>query len=267
MTTDVTIHSTQNERVKHLLLLREKSATRRREGLFLVEGQREILQCIRAGFGVRAVYYCPELLSLNEELSQVVKSFPSFTLARKVYERVACRGTTEGIVAEVNARETHLDELPIGTCPLIVILESVEKPGNLGAILRTADAAGVDAVIVCDPLTDLFNPNLIRASLGAVFTVPCVTTTTAECIAFLQTKNIQILTAQLQDSHPYYTVDFRRPTAIVMGAESTGLSPEWRSVADHHILIPMLGQIDSLNVSTSTAILLYEAVRQRGVFA
>jgi len=139
----------------------------------------------------------------------------------------------------------------------------VEKPGNLGAILRSADAAGADAVIVCDPLTDLYNPNLIRSSIGAIFSVPCVACSSDECISFLKAKGIQILTAQLQDSKLYYDTDMTGGTAIIMGTESTGLTDIWRQVADAHIRIPMLGQLDSLNVSVSAAILLYEAVRQR----
>ena len=147
--------------------------------------------------------------------------------------------------------------------PLVVVLESVEKPGNLGAILRTAEAAGVDAVIVCDPLTDLYNPNLIRASIGGVFSVPTVVCNSKECIAFLKEHQIRILTAQLQDSYDYYDYDMRHATAIVMGTESTGLTNIWREAADAHIRIPMLGRLDSLNVSVSAAILMYEAVRQR----
>jgi TrmH family RNA methyltransferase len=147
--------------------------------------------------------------------------------------------------------------------PLIMVLESVEKPGNLGAVLRSADAAGADAVFICDPLTDLYNPNLIRASIGAVFTVPTVAVSSEEAIAFLQARGIQILTAQLQDSSLYYDIDMRRGTALVMGTEATGLTNIWRQVASAHIRIPMLGRLDSLNVSVSAAILLYEAVRQR----
>jgi TrmH family RNA methyltransferase len=139
----------------------------------------------------------------------------------------------------------------------------VEKPGNLGAVLRSADAAGADAVIVCDPLTDLYNPNLIRASLGACFSVPLIACSSAECIAFFKQHHIHILTAQLQDSKLYYDTDMQRPTAIVMGTESTGLTDIWRQAADAHIRIPMLGRMDSLNVSVSAAILLFEAVRQR----
>ena len=144
-----------------------------------------------------------------------------------------------------------------------MVVEHVEKPGNLGAILRSADAAGADPVVVCDALTDLWNPNLIRSSIGAVFTVPCVTCSSEECIAYLKERKIRILTAQLQDSEPYYDTDMKCGTAIVMGTEATGLTEVWRQVADAHIRIPMLGKLDSLNVSVSAAILLFEAVRQR----
>ena len=140
----------------------------------------------------------------------------------------------------------------------------MEKPGNLGAILRSADASGVDAVIVCDPLTDTYNPNIIRGSIGAVFTVPTVVCSSEECISFMKEHGVQILTAQLQDSNLYYDQDMTRPTAIVMGTEATGLTNQWREAADAHIRIPMLGRLDSLNVSVSAAILMYEAVRQRG---
>jgi TrmH family RNA methyltransferase len=160
-------------------------------------------------------------------------------------------------------RKTTLETLVLGENPLLVVLESVEKPGNLGAVLRTADAAATTAVIVCDPLTDAYNPNLIRASIGACFTVPMVACTSEECIAFLKKHRIQILTAQLQDSRTYFDTPMDGPTAIVLGTESTGLTQIWRNAADAHIRIPMLGHLDSLNVSVSAAILLYEAVRQR----
>ena len=166
-------------------------------------------------------------------------------------------------MAEMKVRHAALDGLSLPDNPLIVVLESVEKPGNLGAVLRSADAAKVDAVIVCDPLTDLFNPNLIRSSIGAIFTVPTVACTSEECISFLKDRKIQILTAQLQDSRLYYDTPMTGATAIVMGTESTGLTGQWREVADAHIRIPVLGRLDSLNVSVSAAILMFEAVRQR----
>jgi TrmH family RNA methyltransferase len=166
-------------------------------------------------------------------------------------------------MAVVREKSRSLEDLQLGAAPLIMVLERVEKPGNLGAVLRSADAAKADAVIICDPLTDLYNPNLIRSSIGAIFSVPCVACSSEACIAFLKDHGIQILTAQLQDSSLYYDTDMLRGTAIVMGTESTGLTEVWRQAADAHIRIPMLGQLDSLNVSVSAAILLFEAVRQR----
>ena len=191
------------------------------------------------------------------------KGSPLYEVSRAVYDKIAYRGGTEGLIATVRCRERRLEDLTLPPHPLIVVLEAVEKPGNLGAILRSADAARADAVLVCDPLTDLYNPNLIRASLGACFTVPTVAVPSAEAIAWLRAHGIRILTAQLQDSVPYYDTDMRGGTALVMGTEATGLTEPWRAAADAHIRIPMLGTVDSLNVSVSTAILLFEAVRQR----
>lgn len=186
-----------------------------------------------------------------------------FEVSEEVYRKIAMREGTEGIIAEVRMPERRLEDIVLPENPLVMVLESVEKPGNLGAVLRSADAAGADAVLVCDPLTDLWNPNLIRASIGAVFTVPCVACSSADAIAFLKARGIRILTAQLQDSSLYYDCDMTVGTALVMGTEATGLTPVWREAADAHIRIPMLGRLDSLNVSVSAAILLFEAVRQR----
>ena len=186
-----------------------------------------------------------------------------FEVTKEIYSKIAYRESTEGIIAEFKIKDLSLQELKLSSSPLIVVLESVEKPGNLGAVLRSADAAGADAVIVCDPLTDLYNPNLIRASLGARFSVQFSACTSSEAISWLKAKGIRILTAQLQDSSLYYDTDMKTGTAIVIGAESSGLSDSWRKSADAHIKIPMLGSVDSLNASVSAAILLFEAVRQR----
>ena len=249
------ITSVQNARIKHVVALQQKSSLRREEGLFVVEGQREIEHCIACGYEVEELFV---LNSLN-----YTSDLPVTFVTSQVYEKMAYRESTEGIIAVVKAKQHRLKDLALKTNPLIVVLESVEKPGNLGAILRTAEAARVDAVIVCDPLTDLYNPNLIRASIGGVFCVPTAVCSSKECIAFLKEHQIRILTAQLQDSYDYYDYDMRHATAIVMGTESTGLSQQWRDAADVHIRIPMLGRLDSLNVSVSAAILMYEAVRQR----
>ena len=223
-----TITSLQNPKIKQLLVLQQKSSERRKTGLFVVEGQQEMAHCLHAGYEVDTVFYCPSLLPDF----QVPQHARCFEVSREVYEKVAYRGSTEGVIAEV-------------------------------AILRSADASGVDAVVVCDPLTDLYNPNLIRSSVGAAFSVPCVACSSETCISFLKQRNIKILTAQLQDSHLYYDTDMTCGTAIVMGTEHDGLTDLWRRAADAHIRIPMLGQIDSLNVSVSAAILMFEAVRQR----
>ena len=253
------ISSIQNPKIKLLTALQKKSAERRSRGVFVVEGQRELQHCVEAGFEVESLFVCKELFTGDFD----VKNATVYTVSPKVYEHIAYRGSTEGVVAVVKCRERSLDDLELGETPLIIVLESVEKPGNLGAVLRSADAAKADAVIVCDPLTDLYNPNLIRASIGAVFTVPVVACDSSACIDFLKSKNIQILTAQLQDSSLYYETDMRCGVAIVMGTESTGLTQQWRLAADAHIRIPMLGRLVSLNVSVSAAILLFEAVRQR----
>ena len=240
------ITSVQNARIKHVVALQQKSSLRREEGLFVVEGQREIEHCRACGY------------EIVEEYVRDVNVTP------QVYEKMAYRGSTEGMIAVAKCKEHSLASLTLSPShPLIIVLESVEKPGNLGAVLRSAEASGVDAVIVCDPLTDMYNPNLIRASIGGVFSVPTAVCTSQECIAFLKERGIKILTAQLQDSYEYYDYDMTSATAIVMGTESTGLTDQWRQAADAHIRIPMLGRLDSLNVSVSAAILMYEALRQR----
>lgn len=258
------ITSAQNPKIKTLLELQEKSKARRREGLFVVEGKRELLHCLSVGYKPHTIFVCSDILSetdMNEISSRAEGKI--IDIPSQLYEKVAYRGGTEGVIAEVFCKTHTIDSLEVKENPLIVVLESVEKPGNLGAVLRSADASGADAVIICDPLTDLYNPNLIRASIGSVFTVPTIAATSAETISWLKARNINIYTAQLQDSEWYYDTDMKKGTAIVMGTEATGLSEIWREAADAHIKIPMLGKLDSLNVSVSAAILLFEAVKQR----
>ena len=263
MKTDI-VTSAQNPKIKDLLALQEKSKERRKKGLFVVEGRRELLHCVEAGYEPYTVFVCPEILSeadFNEISGKCVCQF--IEIPRHLYDKVAYRGGTEGVIAEMRCKEMNLEALKLKDSPLVVVLEAVEKPGNLGAVLRSADASGVDAVIVCDPLTDMYNPNLIRSSIGAIFTVPVAAATSEETIKWLKDKGIKIYTAQLQDSEWYYDTDMKGGTAIVMGTEATGLTDIWRKAADAHIKIPMLGKLDSLNVSVSAAILMFEAVRQR----
>ena len=252
------ITSSANPKFKRLIALLQKSSERRESALFTVEGVREIFHCIEAGYKPDCIFFCPDIVS-EETLPQC----RHFALSAGLYAKAAYREGTEGAIGVFQAIEHPLSSLHLKDNPLIAVLESVEKPGNLGAVLRTCDAAGADALVICDPRTDLYNPNLIRASIGAVFTVPTAVCTTAQAITFLKSKGIRILTAQLQDSSLYYDCPMTKGTAIVMGTEATGLSDKWRQAADAPIRIPMLGKLDSLNVSVSAAILLYEAVRQR----
>ncbi len=260
------VTSAQNPKIKELLSLYEKSKVRRESGLFVAEGRREVEHCIGGGYALRTLFVCPEILG-EDGISRLAASAGDgcsvIEVPERLYEKIAYRGSTEGVIAEIHAKKSGFGDIPDKENPLIIVLESVEKPGNLGAVLRSADAAGADAVIICDPLTDIYNPNLIRASLGAVFTTCVIAASSEETIAWLKGRGIRILTAQLQDSVPYYDTDMTVGTAIVMGAESSGLSELWRQNADEHIRIPMLGRLDSLNVSVSAAILLYEAIRQR----
>ncbi len=243
-----------------LARLCSSSKERRQRGVFVVEGLKETLRCAESGYRVEEIFFCPDLLdiSLVEGLCGNVTA-----VSRNVYAKLAYRDSTEGVMAVVKERRLALSDIRLSENPLIAVLESVEKPGNLGAVLRTADACSLDAVLVCDPLTDIYNPNVIRASLGGVFTTQVAVCTSEDAIRWLKAGRISIFTAQLQDSLPYYDTDFRGPSAIVMGTEHDGLTDIWRKAADRHIRIPMLGRLDSLNVSVSTAVLCYEALRQR----
>jgi TrmH family RNA methyltransferase len=265
------LSSPQNPRIKQLLRLQQKSAERRALGLTLVEGLRELTIALEAGVVVAAVYSCPELageqgLSSLQSLFTANKATPEwFEVTRPVFEKVAYREGSDGILAVLRTPARTLADLQLPANPLIIVLEAVEKPGNLGAVLRTADAAPVDAVLIGDPRTDLFNPNAIRASIGCVFTVPTVAAPVAGILAFLREKGVRTYAAALTpEARSYTECDFRGPTALVMGTEADGLTPQMREACDETIIIPMMGRIDSLNVSVATAVLTFEAVRQRG---
>lgn len=250
-----------------MLALTAKAAERRREQCFVVEGARELSRCVASGWSVESLF-CREGAVLDAEAAAAVETALQGGAVRcgvtaDVYARMAYRDSTEGVIAVVRERAGGLDDLRLRRDALVVVLEGVEKPGNVGAVLRSADAAGVDAVLVCDERCDLRNPNLLRASLGAAFSVPAVACASSRAIGFLKGQGLRILTAQLQDSRLYYDTDMTVGTALVMGTEATGLTPQWREAADAHIRIPMLGRVDSLNVSVSAAVLIYEAVRQR----
>ncbi|MBO4558107.1 MAG: RNA methyltransferase [Bacteroidales bacterium] len=259
------IESLQNQRLKDVVALQSKSALRREKGLFVVEGRREAERALAAGFAIDQLFFCEDIIPQVEVQNLIDAARQVFSLSRAAYSKIAYREGTEGVVAVLECRQLSFAGLPARRDSLVIVLESVEKPGNLGAILRSADASGADAVIVCDPLTDIYNPNVVRASTGAVFTTPVVACSSADAARWLAANGFKIVTAQLQDSKVYYDVDFTGATALVFGTESTGLSDFWRERSDAKIMIPMMGKMDSLNVATSVAILSYEALRQKQI--
>ena len=259
------ISSTQNKTVKQILQLQEKSRNRRKEGLFVIEGIREIQLAQKANYQLEAIYLCKGVFD-EENLEKFTFSEDQLTeITQEVYQKIAYRSSTEGILAVAKIKTHDLKAIQFTSKnPLILVAEAPEKPGNIGAILRTADAAKVDTVIIANPKTDLYNPNIIRSSVGCVFTNQIATGSTSEIIQFLKEKEIAIYSAILQESDLYTKQDFTKATAIVVGTEADGLSEEWRINSTQNIHIPMQGEIDSMNVSVAAGILIFEAKRQRG---
>ena len=254
------INSLQNPRVKFIVRLRDDKRQRQKDGLMLVEGFDEIQLALSAGYKPQTVLTAPELVSRQiDELNA-----ESITVNRAVFEKIAYRQNSDGWLAVFPIPRFSLDDLQLGLSPLIIVAESVEKPGNLGAILRTADAAKVDALLVCDPRVDAYSPNVVRASRGTIFTVPVIETNSAQAAVFLQRNGIRILAATPSAKDEYTRQDLRGPLAIAVGTEDEGLSEFWLSQADVRVKIPMMGKVNSLNVSVSTALIIYEAIRQRG---
>ncbi len=260
------ITSHLNPKIKTLIRL-GRGRGRDRKELFVFEGIKEIDLALQAGIEIHSFFYCRDIVDpdLLEHYMGIVDPAVVFEITPAIFSRIAYRETTGGILVAGKSRYLQLEDITLAACPLILVLESVEKPGNLGGILRTADAAGVDAVLICDPLTDLFNPNIIRSSLGTVFTKQVAACTNDEAIRWLRERKLKIFATDLNTEHYYQQEDYTVPCAIVMGTEHDGLSQRWLSVADHRMKIAMNGSIDSLNVSTAAAILVFEAVRQRNI--
>ncbi len=258
------ISSIQNQLIKELVQLKEKSRNRNNSGQFLIEGEREIELAIKGNYELETVLFYPELFSVEQLNDLTTKQLNTIEISKDVYQKLAHRKTTEGILAVAKTKPLELSELKLNTeNPLILVAEAPEKPGNIGALLRTADAANVDAVIIANPKTDMYNPNIIRSSVGCVFTNQIATGSTHEVINYLKENDINIYCAALQVSADYHTQDYTQPTAIVVGTEATGLSDEWLESSTQNIIIPMQGDIDSMNVSVAAGILIFEAKRQR----
>ncbi|NVK53160.1 MAG: RNA methyltransferase [Flavobacteriaceae bacterium] len=259
------ISSTQNPFVKKILKLQEKVKERKKQQLFVVEGQREISLAIKGTYTIHTLLFCEDYFS-QEKLNQFTTQHTELiSISKEVYQKLAYRATTEGLIALVNTKDFLLSNIKFTSpTPLILVAEAIEKPGNIGAILRTADAANIDAVLIANPKTDMFNPNIIRSSVGCVFTNQIGVGSTEEIIAYLKESNINIFATTLQNSNAYYKEDYTKATAIVVGTEAIGLSEKFRFAATQNINIPMQGQIDSMNVSVAAAIVIFEAKRQKG---
>lgn len=256
------IISLQNPKVKQALTL-EKSRERKKQQRFLLEGFRELGLALKGGFIPTTVFFDPEQIDVPALLIAGLNEQVLIPVQQNVFAKMAVRAETAQVVAVIPVRDNILQNLKLSEKPLILVVESVEKPGNLGALLRTADAAGLDAVIVCDPLVDFYNPNVIRSSIGTVFTCPVAAATSTDTIAWLKDNGIKIYCTHLKAAKPYTQVNFTQPAAIVMGTEATGLSDQWSEQSDENIIIPMRGIIDSMNVSAAAAVVVFEAVRQR----
>jgi len=244
-----------------LIQLQEKAKARKQSGTFLIEGMREIELAIKGNYEIETILFLPELVS-NNQITKLTDN--PIEITKEVYQKLAYRDTTEGILAVAKTKSLQLADLELSKNPLILVMEAIEKPGNIGAVLRTCDAAKIDAVIIANPKTDLYNPNIVRSSVGCLFTNQIATGSTEEVIDYLIQKNINFYSATLQNSTSYNTQNYTLPTALVVGTEATGLSELWRKKATQNIIIPMQGEIDSMNVSVAAAILIFEAKRQRG---
>lgn len=253
------ITSLQNPKVKYIVKLREDKRQRQQDGLMLVEGFDELTLALSAGLKPHTLLTAPELATRTIDIGDAEIT----TATRAVFEKMSYRDNPDGWLGIFPIPKTALEEINLSEPPLIIIAESVEKPGNLGAILRTADAAHVDAVVVCDPRVDVWNPNVIRASRGAVFTVPTVEADSPNALAWLRSNKIRVLAATPSAEVSYTDVNLKKSIALAVGTEDEGLTDFWMQNADIQVKIPMMGKVNSLNVSIAAALITYEAVRQR----
>ena len=267
------ITSLQNPLVKRIVRLRQRRH-RTAEGVFLIEGEKELTHALTAGLTLETIVYCPSILPANQHLNSTTaledaSPRPGVTppqlieVSPQVYAKLAYRASVTGLIALAHIPTLTLPQLQLPPNPLLLIVDGVEKPGNLGALLRTADGAGIHAVIVCDPQLDLYNPNVVRASLGALFTVPTVTAPADDTRTYLNTQSINLIVTTPSATQTYTEIDYRPPTALVLGSEKQGLPPPWLQPPAQPVRIPMAGALDSLNLSCSGAIIIYEALRQR----
>jgi TrmH family RNA methyltransferase len=253
------IESVHNPRVKRVLNLQQKSKLRRQEGVFVVEGRREVERALVSGFDAEEIWSVLDNLEGLLLSDSVIK----ISCSQSVFDKITYRESSADILAVFKIKSQQLEDIALPQNPLIVVLEAIEKPGNIGAVLRTCNALGADAVFLCDSLVDLYNPNVIRNSLGGFFGIPIISTTSEKAIAFFKERTIEIVTTHLEASVSYLENDFTKPTAIVLGTEASGLTDVWVKSTSQNVIIEMGGVVDSLNISVAGAIVLSEAIRQR----
>lgn len=259
----VKITSLTNSRIKDAIKLRDRRP-REESGLFLIEGYRELKRAVDSGRKIETIFFCPEFfLGSNEQALIAQSKAEAIECTKEVFAKLSYRDRPDGLLGVAPQKHLLLSDLKLKENPFIVVAEAIEKPGNLGTILRSCDAAGVDAVIVCDPTTDIHNPNVVRSSVGTLFTLPVVEAAADETFSFLKQKGIAIVAGTPHAKKEFTQVDLTIPVAIVVGTEQYGLSEMWMKGADIAVSIPMLGIADSLNVASATTLLLYEVVRQR----
>ncbi|MCF0205903.1 MAG: RNA methyltransferase [Bacteroidales bacterium] len=263
------ISSVKNPLIKQIATYQAKSKERKADNVVLIEGKKELELAVSANIVFTKILFCPSIISYEELCTNVgnqIKTADIYEVSEEVFSKISYRETTGGIYIIGKVSEKKLSDLEVRDNSLFIILEAVEKPGNLGAICRIGDAAKVDGIIICDPHTDIYNPNSVRSSLGCVFSNNVVSTDYESAIKWLRENKITSYAAELRASEFYHKYDYRGKTALVFGTEATGLTEKWISNADHRIKIPMLGVIDSLNVSTSVSAMVFEVLRQRNFY-
>lgn len=259
----ITIASSQNQKIKEVIKLRESKA-RRQSGLFVLEGAREIARALDSGYALRSLYVCHEVLSAEaRDLAFRIDDRLKLNITVEVFAKLVVREGSDGLVAVLEQKVFDFSSIPDTADPWLLVLENIEKPGNFGALARSADGAGVDAIVVLDPKADLYNPNALRASVGALFSRPLIVCDHDEFAAYCARKKVRILTASPLAEAFHFQADLRGPLAVVLGSEAWGLSPAWQKLENIPVKIPMRGLADSLNVSVAGAVILYEALRQR----
>tara|TARA_B100001564_G_scaffold46670_1_gene33847 strand:- start:55740 stop:56537 length:798 start_codon:yes stop_codon:yes gene_type:complete len=258
------ITSPQNYLIKRFLSLKDKPKLRKKLGLFVIEGEREIRTAINNGYQIINILFTPEIFDSKKFELISKKKINLVLITKKIYSKIAHRSNSEGVIALAKMKSHSLENLIFkNQKPLIVVAESIEKPGNIGAMVRTCEAANVDAFLIADPKTDLYNPNIVRNSLGGIFSIQIGIESSKNIIEYLNNKKISIFTTTLKNSSPYTKLDYKDSTALVFGNESNGVSVKWEDSSIKEIKIPMLGELDSMNVSVATGIIVFEAVRQR----